>query len=73
MKFVKSNFAKKIIILLIIVMVSNLAIPLQVNAVDVSGILFKPVSQLILSIIVTINVTISAIINGLSFLSSRSK
>ena len=73
MKFVKSNFAKKIIILLIIVMVSNLALPLQVNAVDVGGILFKPVAQIVLSILVTLNITISSIINGLSYLTSRSK
>ena len=71
MKFVKSSFAKKIIILLIVVMISNMALPLQINAVDVAGILFKPISQLCLSILVTFDVLLSSILNGISLATNR--
>lgn len=61
MKFIKSNLAKKLIIILVALMIFNIAIPKQVNAAwNFSGILMKPISSLILSFLVSIDVQLSA-------------
>ena len=59
MKFIKSDLAKKLIIILIALMIFNIAIPKEVNAAwNFSGILMKPMSSLILSFLVSIDVQI---------------
>lgn len=66
MKFIKSKFAQKLIIILIALMIFNIALPHQVNAWDLGGILLKPISAIILANMVTIDVTIGVLLNGLS-------
>lgn len=66
MKFVKSKFAQKLIIILIALMIFNIAIPQEVKAWDLGGILLKPISSLILSTLVSIDVSIGILLNGLS-------
>lgn len=66
MKFFKSNFAKKLIIILVILMIANIAIPKEVKAWDLGGILMKPITSIILANLVQIDVTMGIILNGLS-------
>jgi len=66
MKLLKSSLFKKIIIILIAIMIFNIAVPKQVSAWDFAGILYKPLYQLILSILVTIDTTLGLTLNGLS-------
>lgn len=66
MKFVKSKFAQKLIIILIALMIFNIAIPQKVKAWDLGGILLKPISSLILSTLVSIDTSIGILLNGIS-------
>lgn len=66
MKFVKSKFAQKLIIILIVLLIFNIAIPKQVHAWDIAGILFKPIFSLILSVLVSIDCAIGVTLNGIS-------
>lgn len=66
MKFIKSSFAQKLIIILIAIMIFNMAIPNPSKAWDVAGILFKPISTLIVSVLVSIDVTIGLTLTGIS-------
>lgn len=66
MKFIKSNLAKKLIIVLIALMVFNIAIPQEVKAFDIGGILFKPLFSLIITILMTIDTTIGLTLTGIS-------
>ena len=74
MKFVKSNLAKKLIIILIAIMIFNFAVPPIANAdiitqvLDIAGgILYKPFATMILSFLVTVNGTLSLFLCGVSF------
>ena len=64
MKFIKSNIAKKLIIILIALMIFNIAVPREVKAWDLGGILLKPLTSVILSTLVSIDVGIGIILNG---------
>jgi len=66
MKFVKSKFAQKLIIILIALMIFNIAVPKEVSAWDLGGILLKPITSLILTNLISIDVSIGIILNGLS-------
>ena len=66
MKFFKSNFAKKLIIILVILMIANVAIPKEVKAWDLGGILMKPITSIILANLVQIDVAMGVMLNGLS-------
>ena len=62
MKFIKSDLAKKLIIILIALMIFNIAIPKDVNAArNFTGILMKPITSVILGYLVSIDVTLGAI------------
>jgi len=66
MKFVKSKFAQKLIIILIVLMIFNIAVPKQVSAWDLGGILLKPITSAILGFLVSVDVSIGVLLNGLS-------
>lgn len=66
MKFVKSNFAQKLIIILIALMIFNIVIPKEVKAWDLGGILLKPITSLILASMVSTDVSIGILLNGIS-------
>lgn len=66
MKLLKSSLIKKLIIILIALMIFNIAVPREVKAWDFAGILLKPISSLVLSIMVTIDTTIGILLNGAS-------
>lgn len=66
MKLSKSKFSKRLIIVLIILMIFNVVAPKKVKAWDLGGILIKPFSAIVLSNLVTIDVTIGSLLNGLS-------
>ena len=66
MNFIKSNLAKKIIIILITLMIFNIAVPKTVKAMDLGGILFKPVAQLLLTVIVSIDTTLGIFLSSTS-------
>lgn len=60
MKFVKSEFAKKLIIVLIALMIFNIAVPRQAYALDIGGILLKPLTSLILVIVASVDVMVGS-------------
>lgn len=71
MKFIKSNFAKRLIIILVALMIFNIAIPQEVNAgildgvVEAAGgILFIPLKMLILTSTANINIQLGLFLNG---------
>lgn len=64
MKFIKSNMAKKLIIILIALMIFNIAVPREVKAWDLGGILLKPLTSVILSALISVDVGIGIILNG---------
>ena len=71
MKFVKSNFAKKIIIILVAIMMFNVAMPTVANAgvVDwaldaAGGIFFIPLKALLLSVTTNININLGRLLRG---------
>lgn len=64
MKFFKSNFAKKLIIVLVVLMVFNIAIPKKVHAWDFAGIIYKPILTLYLSFLTSVDVQIGIIMFG---------
>lgn len=66
MKLSKSKFSKRLIIILIILMIFNVIVPKKVKAWDLGGILIKPFSAIVLSHLLTIDVTIGIMFNGLS-------
>lgn len=66
MKLLKNSLMKKLIIILIVLIVFNIAVPQEVKAWDFAGILFKPIFSLALSFMVTIDTTIGVILNGAS-------
>lgn len=74
MKIMKSNFIKKLIIILVIIMVLNTLLPDPVNAGLLAtiaeyagGVLFKPLAILIATTLASIDVFISAVLNGNSW------
>ena len=60
MDLVKSNFAKKLILVLVVIIVFNAVMPKQVMAADwdIGGLLFKPLISLAASIIGTLDVLV---------------
>lgn len=66
MKLSKSKFSKRLIIVLIILMIFNVVAPKKVKAWDLGGILIKPFSAIVLSNLVSIDVTIGTLLNGFS-------
>lgn len=62
MKFVKSDLAKKLIIILIVLLLFNTLYPSMSYAVDLGGILLQPVYWLLLGIYIPLDVTIGAVI-----------
>lgn len=66
MKFLKSNLAQKLIIILIALLIFNIAIPPEVKAWDIAGILMKPITSLIVSMLISVDVTIGFFLTGLS-------
>lgn len=66
MKLIKSSFMQKVIIVLVALIIFNAAIPQEVKAIDYGGILLKPISTIILYILVEIDVYIGIMLNGLS-------
>lgn len=66
MRFFKSNFAKKLIIILIILMIANVVIPKEVKAWDLGGILMKPITSIILANLIQVDVAMGLMFNGLS-------
>lgn len=71
MKFFKSNFAKKLIIVLIVLMIFNLAIPKRVKAWDVGGVLLKPFTAIGLVVLVSIDVGLGLIIGVTNIVTSN--
>lgn len=71
MKFFKSNFAKKLIIVLIVLMIFNLAIPRRVKAWDVGGVLLKPFTAIGLVVLVSIDVGLGLIIGVTNIVTSN--
>lgn len=66
MKFVKSDLAKKIIIILVVLMIFNIAIPKKVHAAwNFTGILMKPINTLLLGFLVSIDVQLGLFIQGI--------
>lgn len=64
MKFIKSNFAKKLIIILVVLMIFNIAIPKKVHAAwNFSGILMKPITSYVLTYLVSVDVTLGFWLN----------
>lgn len=66
MKLSKSKFSKRLIIVLIILMIFNVVAPKKVKAWDLGGILIKPFSAIVVSNLVSIDVTIGTLLNGFS-------
>lgn len=66
MNLKKSGLFKKIIIILIVLILFNIAVPKRVNAVSLGGILFKPISAIILTILTAANCTLSLFLHGAS-------
>lgn len=64
MKFIKSDLAKKLIIILIAIMIFNIAVPKQVQAWDLAGVLMKPLFTAILSIVISVDVTVGLFLTG---------
>lgn len=69
MKIMKSNFIKKLIIILVIIMVLNTLVPDPINAGVLStlgdyagGVLFKPLALLIGTLAASIDVAISGVL-----------
>lgn len=72
-KFVKSDLAKKLIIILIVLMIFNVVFPKQVKAWNFSGILMKPLTSLVLSFLVSIDVHIGVFMMGVDAVAGRSR
>lgn len=72
-KFVKSDLAKKLIIILIVLMIFNVAFPKQVKAWNFTGILMKPLTSLILGVMVSIDVHIGLFMLGVDLVAERSR
>ena len=66
MKFIKSSLAQKLIIILIALMIFNIAVPQQVHAADLMGILMKPLYMAVLGIVVSVDVTLGVFLCGIS-------
>lgn len=73
MKFLKSGFTKKLIIILISIIIFNSFLPMQSNAsvlgsvADIAGgVLFKPVFSLITLALTSVDVTLGTFLNGFS-------
>ena len=58
MKILKNNFIQKLIIVLALIMIFNLIVPKQIKALDIAGILFKPIFTLIATLMATIDITL---------------
>lgn len=71
MKFVRSGFGQKLIIILIALMIFNIAVPKQVSAWDVGGILLKPIATIVLLHLVTIDVTLGVFLVGINLAIER--
>lgn len=65
MKFIKRGFAQKLIIVLVALMVFNIAVPKQVKAWDIGGVLLKPISSLILVWMASIDVQLGTFLYGI--------
>jgi len=66
MKIIKSNWAKKLIIILIVLMIFNIVIPKQAQAWDLMGILGKPIYAGCLATLVVTDTTLGLLLTGLS-------
>ena len=66
MKFVKSSLAKKLIIILVALMIFNIAVPHEVKAWDVAGVLFKPFFLFCVSCLTSVDVALGLFINGIT-------
>lgn len=64
MKFIKSSVFKKIVIMLIVIILFNALIPPEVKAWDLAGILMKPLSSLILVVMVSIDATLGVFLTA---------
>lgn len=74
MKFIKSDLAKKIIIILVVLMIFNIAIPKKVHAAwNFTGILMKPINTLLLGFLVSIDVQLGLFIQGIDLAAERSR
>ena len=62
MKFVKSNFSKKIIIVLVVLILFNAIYPDVSYAVDLGGILMQPIYWLLLGIYIPLDLLTGAVI-----------
>jgi len=62
MKFVKSDLAKKLIIILIVLLLFNTLYPSMSYAVDLGGILLQPLYWLLLGIFIPIDIAIGSAI-----------
>lgn len=62
MKFVKNNWTKKLIIVLIVMLLFNAFYPTMTYAVDLGGILLQPLYWLLLGIYIPIDLTIGSVI-----------
>ena len=71
MKFIKSGFAQKLIIILIALMIFNIAVPKKVSAWDIGGILLKPISSLILVLLTSVDVQLGVFLLGITNLSTN--
>ena len=65
MKLIKSNWAKKLIIILIALMIFNLAVPQPAKAWDLAGVLMKPLFSAILGVVVSVDVTLGLFLTGI--------
>lgn len=64
MRFVKSNVAKKLVIVLIILMIFNIIMPKSSKAWDLMGILNKPIYALNTGVALQIDANIGILLNG---------
>ena len=66
MKLLKSSLIKKLIIILIALMIFNIAVPKQTQAVDLAGWVLKPLTEAVLGVMIAIDATIGIVLNGFS-------
>lgn len=63
MKFIKTNWTQKLIIILVAIILFNAFVPPKVKAGNLAGALMKPAASLILSILVSIDVSLGVLVN----------
>ena len=67
MKFVKSDLAKKLIIILVVLLLFNTLYPSMSYAIDLGGILLQPVYWLLLGIYIPADLVLGATIKLMDF------